>query len=133
MKSTKKKTVKKTSKKIVKHKPVIKKTPNLHLSSGDIFSSKVRDALGDIICFEFKGVKEDNFIFYSTTYGDNPDAINKIISKFKCNAKIIRSKDSNYCLALYLDFNKINLVLRKIEVENVDVNFDRFNDDLSED
>jgi hypothetical protein len=132
MKSTKK-VVKKTSKKIVKkHKPIIKKAPNLHLSSGDIFSSKVRDVLGDIICFEFKGVKEDNFIFYSTTYGDNPDAINKIISKFKCNAKIIRSKDSNYCLALYLDFNKINLVLSKIEVENVDVNFDRFNDDVDE-
>ena len=59
MKSAKKKTAKKTSKKIVSHKLIIKKVPSLHLAPGDIFSSKVRDALGDIICFEFKGVKDD--------------------------------------------------------------------------
>ncbi len=111
----------KTKKKKITRKR--KKTKQIHapikIEVGDMFSSKYKNDLDDFVFFKFMGVEGDLFVFFSEDRDCSIDTAHKVSKKVKLKNKILKNEDDEYFNALYLNFNEINEVLKKIEYGEV--------------
>jgi hypothetical protein len=98
----------------------IKASPVINLAIGDMFISKIKDGYSRL-CFEFKRAENDFFVFFCTQHELDVATIMQY-ANIKLKHKVIHN-DGYYCLVLYLSFSEIHKVLKKIEIEQVDLNF----------